>query len=705
MAINENKQNNQEPPRPRIKPPELRPRPPKPFSEGGPRPPKPAGPHGDTHPPHASGHGPAVPRPPQGHGPAPRPFARHAGPQASGGGAPRGPRQDGPQKPPGFGPRPRGPRRDDRMPRPMRSINTDPTIGEARANASKFGTGARPQPAAPQGNPDAVRIVPLGGLEEIGRNCMFIEYKNEIIIIDAGLQFPEEETPGIDYIIPNTQYLESKKENIRAIILTHGHYDHIGAVPHMLAKLGNPVIYATSITKAIVEKRQDDFPNSPKPKIILVKSGEEIKLSNWFEAVFFGVPHTIPETVGVLLKTPQGNIVHFADFRLDYNEHDEPQGLEEFERIAKMGVHTFMVDSTAAEKVGHSISEKIVEKNLEEIFRKAEGRIIVATFASLLTRIAEIIKIADKLGRKVALNGYSMKSNIAIAEMLGFIKTKDGLIIPIEEVNKMKDDKILILSTGAQGESNAGLMKMINGEHRHIKIKAGDSLVLSSSVIPGNERSVQSVKDNLARQGANVYTSNLVDIHSSGHAPKDDLKLVMKIMKPKYLMPVHGYYFMRAANGVSAREVGIPRENVVLMDNGQVAEITKDTFTITKETVPAYYVMVDGIGVGDVEELVVRDRRALAQEGMLVVIVVMDRDKGRLIKNPDIISRGFIYLKESQDLMEEMRKRVRTLLGQLPPNREVEPDYIKTLIRDQIGQFVYTKTRRRPMILPVIIEV
>jgi len=551
----------------------------------------------------------------------------------------------------------------------------------------------------------ALRFVPLGGLEEVGRNMMFFEYKNEIVIIDAGLQFPEEETPGVDYIIPNTTYLEQKKINIQALILTHAHYDHIGALPHLIEKLGNPPIYATSLTRAIVEKRQEDFPNSPKLNIRTVKYGDKIKLSNYFEAEIFGVAHTIPETMGVVLKTPVGNMVHFADFRIDYDTNDNPQGLEEYERIGKIGIHTFLIDSTNAEEEGHSLSEKIVEKNLEEIFRRSEGRIIVATFASLLTRIAEIIKIAEKLGRKVALSGYSMKANVQIAQNLGFVKAKEGTIVPIEEIGKIRDDKLLILSTGAQGEANASLMKIITGEHRHIKIRPGDTVVLSSSVIPGNERSVQVVKDNLARQGAIVYHSNLVDIHSSGHAPKEDLKLVMKLIKPKFVVPVHGYYFMRAANGVSCREIGIPKENVILMDNGQVAEIRPESFIVTEEKVPAYYVMVDGLGVGDVEEVVLRDRRALAQEGMIVVIVTLDRDKCRLLKSPDIISRGFIYLKENQQILEEIRKRIRALISRLPNYQPLEPDYLKTLLRDQIGQFVYNRTKRRPMILPVVIEI
>jgi len=551
----------------------------------------------------------------------------------------------------------------------------------------------------------AVRFVPLGGLEEVGRNCMFFEYKNEVVLIDAGLQFPEEETPGIDYIIPNISYLEPRKSNIQAIILTHAHYDHIGALPHIVERLGNPPIYATSLTKAIIEKRQEDFPNSPKLHVQVVKSGERVKLSNYFEAHFFGVPHTIPETTGVVLGTPVGNIVHFADFRIDYDEAGNPHGLEEFERIGKMGVHTFMIDSTNAEEEGHSLSERTVEKNLEEIFRKAEGRIIVATFASLLTRIAEIIKIAEKLGRKVALSGYSMRANVQIAQNLGFIKAKQGTIVTLEEIHKYHDNKLLILSTGAQGEANASLMKIITGEHRQIKIKPGDTVALSSSVIPGNERSVQVIKDNLSRQGAIVFHSDLIDIHSSGHAPKDDLKLVMKLINPKFLVPVHGYYFMRAANAQSAHEVGIRKENVFLMDNGQVAELGKDSFRVTDEAIPAFYVMVDGLGVGDVEEVVLRDRRNLAQEGMIVVIATIDRNHGRLLKNPDIISRGFIYIKENQEIIEEIRKRIRGLIARLPRYQPTESDYVKTLIRDQIGQFLYNKTKRRPMILPVVIEI
>jgi len=563
------------------------------------------------------------------------------------------------------------------------------------------------RPSAPPDSPspeEPLRLVPLGGLEEVGRNMSFFEYKDEIVIVDMGIQFPEEDTPGIDWIIPNISYLEPKRKNIRAVVLTHGHMDHIGAVPYLLAKLGNPPIYTTALTGAIVEKRHSEFPNVPKPNIEKIKNGDKVKVGKYFDLEFFGVAHTIPDTMGVVIKSPVGNIVHFADFRIEYDNKSNPQGLEEYEHVAKLGIHTLMVDSTNASEEGRSVSERVVEKNLEELFKKAEGRIIVGIFASLLTRIDEIIRIADRMGRVVALNGRSMKDYVQIAQNLGCIKTKKGALVPIEEINKYKDQKVIILTTGAQGESNAGLMKIVTGEHRQV-IKPGDMVIFSSSIIPGNERGVQILKDNLCRQGADVHSSGLVDLHASGHAPKEDIKTVIKILKPKFVIPIHGHYFMRAANSVTAREMGIPKENVILMDNGQVAEVTKDKLRVTGEQVPAFYVMVDGLGVGDVEEVVLRDRKMLAEEGMVVVITTIDKVTGRVLKNPDIISRGFIYLKENQSMLNEIRERIRGIISRIHNPQEIESDYLKTLIREQIGQFLYNKTRRRPMILPVVIEI
>jgi len=552
---------------------------------------------------------------------------------------------------------------------------------------------------------EVLKIAALGGLEEVGRNMSFLEFKDEIIIIDMGLQFPEETTPGVDFIIPNVEYLVNKKENIKAVVLTHAHYDHIGAIPYLIGKIGNPPIYTLRLTKAIIEKRQTEFENAPKLRTIEVKYGDKVRVGKFFEIEFFGVDHTVPETTGLKFITPVGNIVHFADFRLEYNEKNEPQGLEIIKKIAEDGVHTFMVDSTNAEKEGKSMSEKVIEKNIEMLFKQAKGRIILSTFSSMLTRIAEIIKIAEKLNRKVAINGRSMRDNILIAKNLGYIKSSKETLIPVEDISKYRDDEILILSTGAQGESSAGLMKIVTGSHKYIKIKPGDTIIFSSSVIPGNEKSVQTLKDNLARQGAIVYTSGIIDIHVSGHALRDDLILVMKTLKPKFVMPVHGYYFMRFANGQNAIAAGIKPENIKILDNGQVAYLTKNDFVISNETVPANYVLVDGLGIGDVGEIVLRDRMMLAQEGMFVVIATIDKKTGKVLKNPDIISRGFIYLRENQDLLEEIRKKVRGIIGRLPHHRPIDTDYLKTLIRDQIGQFLYNKTQRRPMVLPVVIEV
>ena len=553
---------------------------------------------------------------------------------------------------------------------------------------------------------ETVRFVALGGLEEIGRNMMFFEYKDEIIIIDAGLQFPEEATPGIDFIIPNIAYLEGKKKNIKALIITHGHYDHIGAIPYVIEKLGNPTIFTTSISKEIIIKRQEDFPNLPKLNFEIVKSGESRQLSKNFRAKFFGVTHNIPEGVGMILDTAVGKIVHAGEFKFDYDVDGKPRGMDVWKEIGAQKIHTLLIESTGAETPGYSISERVVEQEIEKLLKKADGRIIVGTFSSLLDRLAEIIKIAERLDKKVAISGLSMKTNIQIAQNLGFMKIKKGTVISLEEINKYRDDKLLILCTGAQGEPNASLMKIANGEHRHIQIKKGDTVILSSSVVPGNERSVQIVKDNIARQGALIYDYKMLDIHSSGHAPQEELKIVMKFISPKFLIPMHGYYFMRWRNAQHAQEaLKLTSQQTILVDNGQVVSITKNSVKITEETVPAYYVMVDGLGVGDVGEVVMRDRLVLSQEGMVVIIITLDRRTGRFLKNPDIISRGFIYLREHKEFVEELRRKVRNLIDRIPRHQQFDSDYIKSLMRDQVGLFLYGKIKRRPMILPVVIEV
>ncbi|KKT60297.1 MAG: hypothetical protein UW53_C0002G0049 [Candidatus Giovannonibacteria bacterium GW2011_GWA1_44_25] len=567
-------------------------------------------------------------------------------------------------------------------------------------------TGHEPRGHAKALKRDTLYYVPLGGLEEVGRNCSFFEYNDEIVIIDMGIQFPEEETPGVDWIIPNTSYLEKKKKNIRALLITHGHYDHFGAIPYVLERLGNPPIYGTRLIREIIKKRLSEMPNVPKMRFIEIKSRDKVKLSENFTAEFFGVSHTVPDTTGVALHTPAGIMVHFADFRLDYDQEDTVQNLQEFERLSNLGVHTLFLDSTNADFSGHSVSERIVEANLEASFREAKGRIILSTFSSMITRMAEIVKIAEKLGRKVVINGRSMKDNLEIARNLGYIKYKPGTLIQVEEINKYKDDKILILSTGAQGQENSGLMRIANSEHKHIHIKLGDTVMFSSSVIPGNERGVQTLKDNFTRQGAIVITNNDLDIHSSGHAPGDDLAMVAKICKPKFIIPIHGFYFKRAANIQNMKQIGIGKERIVLMDNGQVAELGKNSVAITDKTVDAFYVMVDGLGIGDVQEVVLRDRRMLSQDGIFVVIAAVDSKTGQVKGSPDIISRGFIYLKESHELLAHTRHLVKRVVEESTNKMHpINYTHVRDNVRERLGSFLFQKTNRRPMVLPVIIEV
>lgn len=552
---------------------------------------------------------------------------------------------------------------------------------------------------------EPVRFVSLGGFEEIGRNMMFFEYKNEIVIIDAGLQFPEETTPGIDYIIPNVEYLEKKKKLIRGLIITHGHYDHTGALPYIIEKLGNPTVYCTAMTKEMIKKRHEEFRNLPKLETEVVKAGDKKSFGKYLKAEFFDLDHTVPDTLGTILKTPIGNVVHFTDFKLDYDKNNKPIGLSEFEKIGKNNVHTLLIDSTNADIPGRNISEIKVEENLEKLFREAEGRIVVATFASLVTRLGEMIKIAVRLKRKVFISGYSMKTNLQIAQNLGYLKVPKGTIVPLADLKKYHDDKIMILATGAQGEPNASLMRIANGEHKFIQTKPDDTFILSSSIIPGNEGSVQILKDNLARQGAIVIQSKDIDIHSSGHAPKEELIQTIKLIKPKFVIPSHGYYFMRSANKDNAVKAGVKKDNILLFDNGQMVELKPESAKITDKKIDTSYVMVDGLGVGDVGEIVLRDRRVLSEEGMVVIIATLSKHNGRLLKNPDIISRGFIYLKENKEMLNEIRRKLRGIVEQIRNRQRIEPDYLKSLMRDQVGEFVFKKTKRRPMILPVVIEV
>jgi len=553
---------------------------------------------------------------------------------------------------------------------------------------------------------EKLRIIPLGGLEGIGRNMTIFEYGKDSIIVDVGLQFPEEDMPGIDYVIPNTAYLKDKKDMIRGVIITHGHMDHIGAIPHSMGRLGNPTIYTAPLTAGIIMKRQIDFPGAPKLDITQINKKSKIKLG-CFNIEFFHVNHNIPDGLGLVIDTPIGRVVHTGDFKFDHSPiGDEPADISRITEIASKGVLLLMSDSTGAEKPGHSISEKDIQDNLEIIFKEAKGRIIVSTFASLISRIQEVINLAEKYDRKVLIDGYSMKTNIELVKKLKYLKSNPGTLNKISAIKDYPDNKVVILCTGSQGENNAVLMRIVNQEHKYVKTQKGDAVIFSSSAVPGNERSVQSLKDILWRQGARVYHYQMMDIHAGGHALVEDLKIMINLMKPKFFYPIHGQYYMLKLHGEIAESLGIPSKNIVVANNGSVTLLDEKSITLSKEQVPSNYVMVDGLGVGDVGQIVLRDRQELSKDGMFIIITSVNSRTGKVRGDSDIISRGFVYLRESKDLLDQTRKKVKEIIEKKSsPEQTTNWKYVKDNIRDKIGQFLYNKTQRRPMVLSVIIKV
>jgi ribonuclease J len=553
---------------------------------------------------------------------------------------------------------------------------------------------------------DNLRIIPLGGLGEVGRNMMILEYQSKILLIDMGFRMPEEDMPGIDYIIPNISYLKGREKDIQALLITHGHYDHIGAIPYHVPALGNPPIYAGNLAKAIILKRQDDFAKQPKLRISALQDGRKLKLGP-FTVEPFRQTHSIADNFGFLITTPVGNIVHTSDFKFDDHPVNEPPtDLARLRKIGDQKILALFSDSTNAEEPNHSLSEQVIFQNLEEIFKNAKGRIVTATFASLVNRVQQIITLSEKYGRHVALEGYSMKTNVEISKALGYMKAKKGTILKTKDILSYPESKITIIGTGAQGEERAVLMRIVNGEHPHVKIHKGDSVIFSSSVIPGNERSVQFVKDQLYRQGANVFHYKMMDIHASGHANHDELVEILKLLRPKFLVPIHGQISMLVNHAKLAQEQGMSEKNIAVIENGQVLSINKNLLEIEKTQVPANYIMVDGLGVGDVGEIVLRDRQNLASDGIFVIIAVVDRQTGKVKGSPDIISRGFIYLRESKDLLREARKRiVRTIDEAAGSGGAINWIYVRDAVRNDTSDFLFTKTERRPMVLPVIIEV
>ncbi len=548
-----------------------------------------------------------------------------------------------------------------------------------------------------------VKVIPLGGLREIGKNMTVIEQGDDIIIVDCGLTFPEEEMLGIDIVIPDISYLIKNSERIRGIVLTHGHEDHIGALPYVLQQINTPV-YGTMLTLGLVKNRLAEFKMEKNCSLKVVEIGDIIKLGS-MSVEFIQVSHSIADSAALAITTNAGVIVHTSDFKVDFTPIDgKLTDLHRFAELGKKGVVLLMADSTNVERPGYTMSERTVGQTFDDIFARTESRIIVATFASNIHRIQQIINSAYRFNRKLAVCGRSMVNVVRVATELGYLDIPDKLVINIDEIGRYENHKVAILTTGSQGEPMSALTRMANADHRNVEIMPGDLVIISASAIPGNEKLIGRVINRLFARGANVVYEDLADVHVSGHAFQEELKLVHSLIRPKFFMPIHGEYRHLERHAQLAKSLGMESNSIVLAEIGNVIEITEDSVKMNNK-VTAGKVLVDGLGVGDVGNVVLRDRQHLAQDGLMAVVVTISKESGRIVGGPDIISRGFVYVRESEDLMEEARIVVREALARCERKRISEWSTLKANIRNCLRTFLYEKTKRKPMILPIIMEV
>lgn len=550
---------------------------------------------------------------------------------------------------------------------------------------------------------DKIKIMPLGGLNEIGKNITVIEYKNEIAIIDCGLKFPDEEMYGIDIVIPDVTYLVKNIEKVKGIFLTHGHEDHIGALPYVLKQVNVPV-YGTKLTLGIVETKLKEHGLLSVVKLVCVKPRDIIKLDT-MSVEFIRTSHSIADSTAIAIHTPLGVIFHTGDFKIDYTPIDGcVADFARFAELGKRGVLLMLADSTNVERSGYTMSESTVGETFQKIFAKATGRIIVATFASNIHRIQQVVEAAEKFDRKVAVSGRSMENILAVAIEYGYLTAKEGTMISIDAINRYPADKVAIITTGSQGEPMSALTRMAASEHKKVNIVDGDMVIISASPIPGNEKLVSRVINQLFKKGADVIYEALADVHVSGHACQEELKLIHTLVKPKFFMPVHGEYRHLKQHGELAARLGMEKKNILIADNGDVIELTRSSIRKNGSVVSGQ-VFVDGLGVGDVGNIVLRDRKHLSQDGILTVVVTIEKQSGSVIAGPDIISRGFVYVRESEDLMDEAREIVKNALKECEENHITEWATIKSNIKDGLRLFLYEKTKRKPMILPIIMEI
>ena len=554
-----------------------------------------------------------------------------------------------------------------------------------------------------KGEKAKVKIIPLGGLNEIGKNMTAIEYKNDIVIIDCGLKFPDEDMFGIDVVIPDITYLLKHRDKVSGIFLTHGHEDHIGALPYVLKQLNVPV-YGTKLTLGIVQSKLKEHNLLSTTELITVKPRDVVRL-NSVSVEFIKTNHSIADSVAIAVHTPLGAVLHTGDFKVDYTPIDgESMDFARFAELGKKGVLLMMADSTNVERPGYTMSEKIVGESLCRIFGKSKGRIIVATFASNIHRIQQIIDAAAMYGRKVAVSGRSMENIVQVAIELGYIKIEKENLVSIDQINKYNNDQIVIITTGSQGEPMSALARMATSEHRKVNIVPGDTIIISATPIPGNEKLVSRVVDQLFKKGAEVVYGSSEAVHVSGHACQEELKLMQTLVKPKYFIPVHGEYRHLKQHGELANSIGVPKSNILIPEIGDVIEVTRNSIK-KSGTVISGQIFVDGLGVGDVGNIVIRDRKHLSQDGILTVVVTLSKENKAIIAGPDIISRGFVYVRESEKLMDEARDIVRDVFTKCEERKITDWSTLKSTVRDELRAFLYEKTKRKPMILPIIMEI
>lgn len=548
-----------------------------------------------------------------------------------------------------------------------------------------------------------IRLIPLGGLGEVGKNMMVVEYDSDILIIDAGLMFPDEEMFGVDLVIPDTSYLHDKKQNIRGIFITHGHEDHTGSLPYVLPMLDFPPVYATRLTQGLINVKLKEHRLLDKVALRVVEAGQRIATGGC-EVEIVRVNHSVPDAVALAIHTPLGTVVHTGDYKFDHTPvNGAPADFGTLARLGNEGVLVAMGDSTRIESPGYTPSERVINDSFDKIFANAPGRIIIATFASLLSRVQQVIETAERYERRVALVGRSMVNNVQMALELGYLHMPAGMLIRAEDIKQFQPEQVVVICTGSQGEPTSALTRIANQGHRLIRIQQGDTVILSATPVPGNERMVNRTINNLFRQGAEVFYQAIANVHVSGHAAQEEQKLMLSLLRPKFFLPIHGEYRQLVLHAKLAYSLGMPEERILVAEDGDIVEVGEDEFKMVGH-ITCGNVFVDGLGVGDIGQIVLRDRQVLAQDGILMVVLTVDKETGQPLAGPDIVSRGFVYMRDAEELLASAREQVLDSFIGLDGHAS-DWSYVKDKIRHTLSEFLFEQTHRRPMILPVVMEV